>query len=75
MNDSVKRRCEIESILYSHSEILQNMQKELHMLQEKLEISYANPTSYFSFFQPAITDKELANIIKNIIISIEETIN
>ena len=56
--------------------MLQNMQKELRMLHEKLETtSYANPTSHFSFFKPANTDEELANIIQNMAVSIEETIN
>ena len=71
MNDSVKRLCEIENILHMHTEMLQNMQKELHMLPEKLETtSYVNPTSYLSFFQPANTDEELADIIQNITVSI-----
>ena len=73
MNDSVKRLCEIENILHSHTEKLQNMQKELHMLQEKLETtSYANPTSHLSFFQPANTDEELEDIIQNITVSIQK---
>ena len=56
--------------------MFQNMQKELRMLQEKLETtSYANPTSHLSFFQPANTDEELADIIQNIAVSIEEIIN
>ena len=71
MNDSIKRLFEIENILHSHTEMLQNMQKELYVLQEKLETSYANPTSHLSFFEPAITDKKLANIIQNITVSIE----
>ena len=76
MNDSVKRLCEIENILHSHTEMFQNMQRGLRMLQEKLETtSYANPTSHLSFFQPAYTDEELANIIQNITVSIEEIIN
>ena len=53
--------------------MLQNIQKELRMLQEKLETtSYANPTSRLSFFLPANTDEELANIIQNIAVSIKE---
>ena len=74
MNDSVEKLCEIENILHSHIEMLENMQNELCILQEKLETtSFA--TSHLSFFQPANTDVELANIIQNIAISIEKTIN
>ena len=60
---------------FSASSILMilTMQKDLRKLQEKLETT--NPTSHLSFFQPANTDEELASIIQNIAVSIEETIN